>query len=178
MNAITQDVIGHISEFLDSQEYLNFSVVTKQDWVFNREETKKRIRYSWIMPTIKANEDNWFIAKSEDLDWVAADLYVRPDLRGTYGHLKKSKDLCNYINELACALLRNQKFPYTFPIYWGWSIRYRPCYFAEKFASSTDLNSETIIYTNERVSILYRCRYSGKIRRTIKKSLTLRALVG
>jgi len=179
MNAITSDVIGHISGFLDRQEYLNFSVVTKQEWVFNKKKKKKKIRYAWIMPVIKAHEENWFISKPEDLDWVARSLQIESIHMGGIGRKGKIQDLCDYINELSSHLLQIKRFPVGFSVFWDYPPLYpKPCYYADKFASSMDFGDEAVIHENEKICMLYRCRMKGKIRRAIQKSLTLRALVG
>ena len=46
------------------------------------------------------------------------------------------------------------------------------------FASSQDINELPIFYTNTWMNVTYRCKMRGRIRREIRKSLTLRALVG
>ncbi len=98
---------------------------------------------------------------------------------GGRGRKEKMQDLCDYINELSSELLRIKKFPVGFSVFWDYPPLYpKPCYYAKKFASSMDFDSETIIYDNEKICMLYRCRMIGKIRRAIKNSLTLRALVG
>ena len=70
-------------------------------------------------------------------------------------------------------MIKNQGWPSFFH-----RPYYMPSYNAKKFASSRHLETKTIIYYNEKICMLYRCRMKGKARRTIKRSLTLKALVG
>jgi len=246
MNDIPSDIIGHISRFLDSQEYLNLSVVTKQDWIFKLRDLH---RSSGLLSSIQMSP------LGEYIKYFAEDFWM-----GGGG-----QSVCDCINELSCKLLETKKFSYLphkkrdfggeeFDMFefddndelvdddyecysdeetWKDTLQckkelknilrtkygdghedlvdsefsvlrssytpkepddvlrmiknegglfqrpyYMPSYNAKNFASSRHLETKTIIYYNEKICMLYRCRMKGRIRRTIKMSLTLRALVG
>jgi hypothetical protein len=187
MNYLPYEIISNISSFLTDGENLVLSTVTKQDWKIEREKCKKNIIYRWVNPILTVNKGNWFASDKNELLWIENHMINGPN----YSLREKQKDMIMYIQEFSNNLLspgpwrrlcpisrklyRNKKYDY--PIISYHYIK-TPRFKMKSVATSLSLEDDTKILEDEYVCAVYKCRLQGKIRRAIKTSLLLKALIG
>ena len=185
MQNTPRDIVHKIASYLNDGENLVLSTVTKQDWEIDREKHKKNIIYRWVIPILTVSDGNWFASDKTELQWIEYHTNNNPD----YSLETKRKCMIMYMQDFANNLLsstswvpssgrihhRPCKYDYTIIT----NYYYKPSKIIQKYVvTSTSLEEPPQIMTNEEYCIIYNCRFRGKIRRTIKKSLVLKALVG
>lgn len=184
MNKVPSDVIRYLATYLTDFEILQFSNTAKSDWEFNRDKHQKNIIYKKIMPILTFGPDNaWWCEERTDFEDIKEEFDGRYIVAWGvhYDHTNVlKKDLCFYIHELSSALLNVWHYPIGMPhvIRAERGYQHYPHYWAKSFASSNKFNVTPTIYYNQKICMIYRCLLIGGERRRIKRSLTLRALVG
>ena len=185
MQHTPRDIVHKIASYLNDGENLVLSTVTKQDWEIDREKYKKNIIYRWVIPICTVSDGNWFASDKTELQWIQHHTNHNPN----YSFETKRKCVIMYMQDFANNLLssnawlpssgrtnlRPSKYDYTIIT----NYYYKPPKLIKKYVvSSKSLEEQPQILTDQPYCIIYNCRFRGKIRRMIKKSPVLKALVG
>ena len=184
MQNTPRDIVHKIASYLNDGENLVLSTVTKQDWEIDREKHKKNIIYRWVIPILTINEGNWFASDKSELQWIDYHTNNIPN----YSLETKQKNIIMYMQEFSNNLLSSTSWPWAGknnprPRKYDYTVitnyYYKTSKLIKKYiVSSNSLEEQPRIFTNQPYCIIYNCRFRGKIRRMIKKSPVLKALVG
>ena len=171
MNYIPDVLLSSIQVYLSEEDTLQYSIMNKLSC--NVISRKKVFQYNAARRVRKIFAPSPYNPMMDEFDTI--------DDINNYFFSNTTKEFVisetiDFIKEFANYLMKHNNYPVLLPPYKSPSttIGYR----VKTFASSQVLQEEPIIYNNVKINIVYRCKWNGRIRNGIRRSLTLRALVG
>ena len=169
MRRLPNEMLLTIMEYLPEHEKLRYSSTGKMiSGAVNRKEWIRLNSARRSFPFFAPSTINPLLAQKDTIDDLKAMFFT-----GTVEQNVEEGIDC--LRELIDVIFSEHHYP----VYISHWMRYaNHGVIVPIFASSQDINQLPIIYTDVWMNVTYRCKMKGRIRREIRKSLTLRALVG
>lgn len=163
MNSLPDDLMINLFQYLPEKDKLHLTTSKKDE--YSTDLRKKWIQHNAarrINPIIGRSSTNPLFDENDSVYDI------------TYHFLHDKSDLFYCLHEFANAIMSNNNYTTIHKRY----IKPKNNIKVSKFASSVDLTYPSEISNNININIIYRCKSVGRIRNRIRRSLTLKALIG